>query len=181
MQRRQGHELFQVSQDVIVDDGGFRVFETAVNDTVPHGHNPVRAVEHSAAPGKEGINSPFVVKGRACRPFFLLDELSGAVFHLEAGLCSDALDLAIVKRRRVSLCIGVKRELETGRSGVENEDEISHDHYLTCCTCSFDMRCAFADASMFAGIVTASTGYVAVADTAFSITKMVLHLCSRKS
>ncbi len=63
MKRRQGDEFFKILQDVIVDDGGFRVLEAAVNDTVPHGHNPVGAVEHSAAPRKEGINGPLVVKG----------------------------------------------------------------------------------------------------------------------
>ncbi len=130
MQRRQGNEFFQVLQDVIVDDGGFRVLEAAVNDTVPHGHNPVGAVEHSAAPGKEGIDGPFVVEGRARRPLFLLDDLPGAVFHLEAGLRADALDLAVVKRRRVSLCIGVDRELEARRSRIENDDEISHGAHL---------------------------------------------------
>ena len=145
MKRRQGHELFQVFQDVIVDDGGFCVLEAAVNDAVPHGHNPVGAVEHPAAPGKEGIDGPFMIERGTPGPRFLLYDLPRPVFCLETGFREDALDLPVIKDLGILSPIRIDGELEARRPRIENDDEIRHDRHLTCRSCSFKGRFAAAD------------------------------------
>ena len=103
---------------MIIDDGGLRVLKAAVNDTVPYATILIRTSENSPSPGKERIDCPFVVKGRARRPLFLLDDLPGAVFCLEAGLRADALDLAVVKDIRFFAMSEVDCELEARRPRI---------------------------------------------------------------
>ena len=75
VERRQGDIFFEILQDLLGDEGRFRVIETAVNDPMTHGRDAVCRVQVASSPGEYGLDGPFVTERFPRRPLLLPDDL----------------------------------------------------------------------------------------------------------
>jgi len=97
VQGRQGNELIEIVQDLPVHDDRLRVLQPPVDHPVAHGPDPIGRAGLAAAPGKDRLHGPLLAELRPGGPRPFADEPALPVFHAEARIGEEPLDLPVGK------------------------------------------------------------------------------------
>ena len=126
MQRCEGNQSFQLAQNCVIDDNWLGEITSTVNDSVPDGDKSSVRTMLCQPIQKERYQLLMIGCGVDVLRHVHVDRGTIGANCREDGITSDTRHLAADQRSRVRTS-RVDGELDTRRTGIENQYDVRHD------------------------------------------------------
>ena len=124
VQGRQGHQLVQLAQDLVIDQSGAGEMPTAMDDAMTGGLQ-LGAVQVMLDPIQHMAEQ--IVVGNMRIPLGIGQAFAVGSLGREGRCDADAFDLALVQQMRLrSVPANIERELDAGGTGIDNDNSVAH-------------------------------------------------------